>query len=74
MLSLKKAAAEPEGPWSVDTMRSVSWGSSGEGGAIRFAPWQVSGGTDQLSLTPTPPDEDIELGAIPSLPRNSESS
>jgi len=70
MLSLKKAAAEPKGLWSLETMATMGWGRSTEDGTADPAP-RVPGGSREISLTPAAPnEEDIELDAVHRLPLN----
>ncbi|KAF9646676.1 hypothetical protein BDM02DRAFT_3118320 [Thelephora ganbajun] len=65
MLSLKKAATDPTGPWSLATMADTDRGRSPEGGTLRFTSW-VSSGPHQVSETLNPPSEvDIEIEFVP---------
>ena len=74
MLSLKKATVQPSKPWSLDTMTTVSQGTSTDDGRTGYSAQRVRGGLDETSPTPAVPnEEDIELGAVPRLPRNRES-
>jgi len=57
MLSLKKAATEPNGQWSLETMNDPSSGGLAGDGGIRFAS-QVPGESDEISEDPTPPNEE----------------
>jgi hypothetical protein len=66
MLSLKKAAVEPTGPWSVATMTDASTGSP-PNGTLRFVSRMFS--ASRGASTP-PGEEDVELDSLPSLPRN----
>ena len=66
MLSLKKAAAEPTGPWSIATMTDVSTGRPPDE-APRFTS-RIFGASRETS---TPPNEgDVELDSLPSVLRN----
>ena len=66
MLSLKKAAAEPAGLWSLSTMDGLGRPPHVDG-VILFAsrtldlPW----GTSDLSELSTLPSDDMELGSVP---------
>ncbi|KAF9643583.1 hypothetical protein BDM02DRAFT_3123236 [Thelephora ganbajun] len=70
MLSLKKAATEPNELWSFSTMANFDTERSPEDGTIRFVsrtfdvPFEIS------DTTTSPNGEDIELESIPRLPRN----
>lgn len=69
MLSLKKAAIEPTGPWSLTTMTNLSTGGAPED-SVSFASPGL-GGSHEISETSAPRnEEDIELELMSRSPRN----
>ena len=67
MLSLKKAAAEPKGAWSVATMTNFSVGWPPRDGTLEFAS-QTFDGSGKSSAPPN--GENMELESGPGLFRN----
>ena len=67
MLSLKKAAAEPTGAWSVATMTTFSMEWSPKDGTPDFAS-QTFGGSREISAPPNEGGMELESG--PGLFRN----
>jgi hypothetical protein len=65
MLSLKKAAAEPTGAWSVTTMSNFSLGRPPGDGTLYFA-----SPTLDTEISAPPDEEGMELDSVPELPRN----
>jgi hypothetical protein len=61
MLSLKKAAAEPMGSWSVATMTDVNTGT------LHFTPQMLGAQREASTLSN---EGDMELESVPSLLRN----
>ena len=71
MLSLKKAAAEPTGLWSIATMESTNRGMRPEDGTLHFAS-KAPGGPHQISeITSLPDGGAIELGSMSKASRGS---
>lgn len=70
MLSLKRAAAEPQVVWSLGVMTNPSWGRTEEEATVRFAP-RVPEGRHELSFfSAGRGEEDVELELTPRLLRN----
>jgi len=72
MLSLKKAAVEQTGLWSLPTLYGTSGGARLEDGTLRFAsrvPGELYG---ILEITSPPDDGVIELDFPPKGPRGSD--
>ncbi|KAF9652176.1 hypothetical protein BDM02DRAFT_3109597, partial [Thelephora ganbajun] len=70
MLSLKKAAVEPRGTWSLTTMGDSGRGMPPEDETLHFAS-RVPGRSGQVLETPTLPNEVyIELESAPRRPQN----
>jgi hypothetical protein len=67
MLSLKKAAAEPRGAWSVATMTTFGPGKPLGGGTLAFASQTLS---ESCESSAPPNEENMELEFVPGLFRN----
>ena len=73
MLSLKKAIDQPNVPWSLEVMTTINWGESARDETIDFAS-RVPRGLGEISrASAESSEEDMELGALPRLPRNRDS-
>lgn len=64
MLSLKKAATEPTGLWSLETMGDHRRGS------IQFASHVFDVSHETSESFPPPDEEGIELDFMPQIPRD----
>ena len=66
MLSLKKAAAEPFGQWSISTMTDRDRGATTGLATIQFTPRPLNGSREASEPTTISPDEgEVELEFIP---------
>jgi len=72
MLSLKKAAAEPMGPWSLATIQGTGGGAGPQDGTIRFASHVPSESHQVLEVTGLPDDGAVELESMSKEPRGSD--
>jgi len=68
MLSLKKAAIEPNVPWSLKTMSDSGRRTTLE--TIHFASWALDGSHEISGIPTLPSGRDIELESISRLPRD----
>ena len=70
LLSLKRAAAEPFGQWSLSTMTNRNRGATAELVTIQFASRPLNVSREASETTTVPPDEgEIELEYI-DIPRD----
>ena len=70
MLSLKKAATEPTGMWSLSTMGDFRRGRFPGQETIQFASYGFNASYEIQETLPPPNGEDIELDFMPQSPRD----
>ena len=72
MLSLKKAAAEPMGPWSLATIQSTNIGAGPQDGTLHFASQVPNESHQVVEVTGLPDDGAVELESMSKEPRGSD--
>ena len=70
MLSLKRAAAEPTGMWSLSAMGDFGRGMFSDRATIQFASCGFSVSHEISETLPPLNGEDIELDSVPQMPRD----
>ena len=70
MLSLKKAATEPTGMWSLSTMGDFGRGMFSDQETIQFVSHEFNVSHEISETLPPPNGEDIELDSVPQMPRD----